>query len=615
MTTDQAEPMPDDERPDGEVAFDLEGAIDESADSPLSEEPAPAVAPRQGVIRRLLNTPLRDFARARFSGRLDLRQCLRDAKLPDELCAIWMEVVNRSRLWAIEKADVGRELSAHFRDGLDDGENAEGLAVAFGPPRRAASLIRRAKRRSRSAVWQVWLRTAQVAGVVLALLVGIYLVATIRLFTGRPVISHDYLVDANATAAQLPADSRAWDVYREALLALGAMPREIIRGAYPGSNNWDAAARYVEQHGEAMDLIRSGAARRGLGYIVGYGIDEADRLLWPDMPVTGDTGAGLQTGMAAVLLPYLDSMSRLSWLLAIDALRAAELGDGTLATANIEAITGIARQTIEVPFILNNLVAFRQASLAVTTLGEILSDRPDVFTDQQLGRLAHRLSALFGGRLRPRLDGERMMIDDLVQRLYTDDGEGNGRLTAQGLSSLGYRVGTGDDGGVNIWYWKADRQKDIDGGHQGVDSAFPDRAVDMYPEQRFKLVDMSVTEWPHEQITKHDPEFITAWGAGNLVSDPNLETPVECLVARGPGTLSGKPANAQLVKGQAVYERGLWYVQLRRAMSLPAADGHGDERMFKPGDYLPVSFAIWNGSAGDRDGKKNISIWQKLVIE
>ena len=448
MTTDQAEPMPDDERPDGEVAFDLEGAIDESADSPLSEEPAPAVAPRQGVIRRLLNTPLRDFARARFSGRLDLRQCLRDAKLPDELCAIVMEVVNRSRLWAIEKADVGRELSAHFRDGLDDGENAEGLAVAFGPPRRAASLIRRAKRRSRSAVWQVWLRTAQVAGVVLALLVGIYLVATIRLFTGRPVISHDYLVDANATAAQLPADSRAWDVYREALLALGAMPREIIRGAYPGSNNWDAAARYVEQHGEAMDLIRSGAARPGLGYIVGYGIDEADRLLWPDMPVTGDTGAGLQTGMAAVLLPYLDSMSRLSWLLAIDALRAAELGDGTLATANIEAITGIARQTIEVPFILNNLVAFRQASLAVTTLGEILSDRPDVFTDQQLGRLAHRLSALFGGRLRPRLDGERMMIDDLVQRLYTDDGEGNGRLTAQGLSSLGYRVGTGDDGGV-----------------------------------------------------------------------------------------------------------------------------------------------------------------------
>ena len=178
-----------------------------------------------------------------------------------------------------------------------------------------------------------------------------------------------------------------------------------------------------------------------------------------------------------------------------------------------------------------------------------------------------------------------------------------------------YMGDTGEHGGVNIWMWKADRQANIAEGYKDVDAAFPDRAVDMYPEQRFRLVDMSVTEWPHEHITKHDPEFITAWGAGNLVADPNLDTPVECLVARGPGTLSGKPANLQLVKGQAVYERGLWYVQLQRTMTLSVEDGHGDERMFKPGDYLPVSFAIWNGSAGDRDGKKNISIWQKLVIE
>jgi hypothetical protein len=27
-----------------------------------------------------------------------------------------------------------------------------------------------------------------------------------------------------------------------------------------------------------------------------------------------------------------------------------------------------------------------------------------------------------------------------------------------------------------------------------------------------------------------------------------------------------------------------------------------------------VSFAVWNGSAGDRDGKKSVTIWQDLVI-
>jgi len=173
-------------------------------------------------------------------------------------------------------------------------------------------------------------------------------------------------------------------------------------------------------------------------------------------------------------------------------------------------------------------------------------------------------------------------------------------------------------GGVNIWMWKADRQKNIASGYQDVDAAFPERAVDMYPECPIRSKDMASVDWPHGKITEHLATFITAWGAGNLVADPNLKTAVECLVARGPGTLSGKPASMQVVQGQAAYERGVWSVQLQRTLDLPhdhAQGDGGDERIFRPGDYLPVSLAVWNGSAGDRDGKKNISIWQKLVIE
>ncbi len=178
-----------------------------------------------------------------------------------------------------------------------------------------------------------------------------------------------------------------------------------------------------------------------------------------------------------------------------------------------------------------------------------------------------------------------------------------------------YMGDTGEHGGVNIWFWKADRQKSLAEGYQDIDGVYPNRAVDMYPEQRVKLVEMRATEWPRAPVTEHDAQFITAWGAGNLVANPELGTSVESLVAHGPGTLSGKPAGLQSAQGKAVYERGVWYVQLQRRMTFPDAGGHGDERMFKPGDYLPVSFAIFNGSAGDRDGKKNISIWQKLVIE
>ena len=74
-----------------------------------------------------------------------------------------------------------------------------------------------------------------------------------------------------------------------------------------------------------------------------------------------------------------------------------------------------------------------------------------------------------------------------------------------------YMGDTSDHGGVNIWYWKADRQKDINSGHQDVDAAFPDRAVDMYPEQEGPAARATFTSWPRASLAKHDPQFITAW--------------------------------------------------------------------------------------------------------
>ncbi|HNO80089.1 MAG TPA: c-type cytochrome [Phycisphaerae bacterium] len=178
-----------------------------------------------------------------------------------------------------------------------------------------------------------------------------------------------------------------------------------------------------------------------------------------------------------------------------------------------------------------------------------------------------------------------------------------------------YMGDPGEYGGVNIWMWKADKQHDLADGYQDVDSAYPDRVVDRYPGQKLAGNTIPTGEWPAAPISDHDSTFVTAWGAGNLVAQPNRKSSVESLVARGPGTLSGIPFNFQRVEGHAAYERGVWYVQMKRRMSFSDSSGSTEERTFRSGDYLPVSFATWNGSAGDRDGKKNISIWQKLVIE
>jgi DMSO reductase family type II enzyme heme b subunit len=60
-----------------------------------------------------------------------------------------------------------------------------------------------------------------------------------------------------------------------------------------------------------------------------------------------------------------------------------------------------------------------------------------------------------------------------------------------------------------------------------------------------------------------------------------------------------------------VYTTGTYRVMLRRDLS---ARGEGAVRL-APRTTVPVGFAVWNGSAGDRDGKKSVSIWQDLVLE
>ena len=51
-------------------------------------------------------------------------------------------------------------------------------------------------------------------------------------------------------------------------------------------------------------------------------------------------------------------------------------------------------------------------------------------------------------------------------------------------------------------------------------------------------------------------------------------------------------------------------MQFTRALSGDANSVH-----LAPGNRIPVAFAVWNGSAGDRDGKKSVTIWQELLLE
>jgi hypothetical protein len=155
--------------------------------------------------------------------------------------------------------------------------------------------------------------------------------------------------------------------------------------------------------------------------------------------------------------------------------------------------------------------------------------------------------------------------------------------------------------------WKSERQADLQPAFQDLDKVYPNIGIDSYP---------NLLRSPLEQPTRHaltlqsDPTFVTAWGAGNIVADPTRLSAAEDLSARGFGTLRARPRTDQAVEAWGEYATGSYRVMLRRALRAAGENA----APLDVGDRVPVAFAVWNGSAGDRDGKKSVTIWQEMYI-
>ncbi len=161
---------------------------------------------------------------------------------------------------------------------------------------------------------------------------------------------------------------------------------------------------------------------------------------------------------------------------------------------------------------------------------------------------------------------------------------------------------------VNIWMWKSERQADMRPAFQELEKIYPNIGIDSYPN----LLRSPLEQPMGQALTlESDKTFVTGWGAGNIVSDPELKSPVEDLVAQGFGTLRARPPIDQTVIAKGVYSVGSYRVIFRRELR------QRDENAvrFRVGTTVPVAFAVWNGSAGDRDGKKSVTIWQDLWVK
>lgn len=394
------------------------------------------------TMNRLASTPMSDVARGRLTGRLAWREALERAQLPAPAAGVIREVVRRTRLWRAERADVAMELIAHFQDGLESGASADELVRAFGDPRSAAKLITRAKRRSRGPLWKAANAGAWGFVAFAAVMALVYAWWAVLFFSSSPRIARDFVAELNAPVLLIPESDRALPLYQELHRARAELPKdapfppEVIEGrrydgARPGDPEWPAAEAYLTLNARAIELARSAATKPALGILLNN-IDG-----WENTVGSGPSSGVLKNSLYETVLPHMGVIRLAARLLAMTAAQAAARGDGARAASDCIAILRIANHSEENGFLIGQLVRQAIDNLALSTVGWIAAHHPASLGEAQWRELAHAIAGEMSDDVtRLRFDAERASFDDLLQRVYSDDGRGDGRLTREGVEAI-----------------------------------------------------------------------------------------------------------------------------------------------------------------------------------
>ena len=157
----------------------------------------------------------------------------------------------------------------------------------------------------------------------------------------------------------------------------------------------------------------------------------------------------------------------------------------------------------------------------------------------------------------------------------------------------------GESGGsVQIAYWRADWQAWVNGRKDDIHSIYPNAQITHYPFEAKSLAPGSPEQ--KEMAKRYSP----ADASGNRREGPR-QSPVESLMAEGPGTLSPNPSIAVRGSGERTQKNDGWSVMIVR----PMPDG------LAPKSRTTVAFAVWQGSAHEAGSRKMRSGWAPLAVK
>ncbi|MBI3469528.1 MAG: c-type cytochrome [Planctomycetes bacterium] len=164
----------------------------------------------------------------------------------------------------------------------------------------------------------------------------------------------------------------------------------------------------------------------------------------------------------------------------------------------------------------------------------------------------------------------------------------------------------GSNAPVDVWFWDADRQSPTD-----VEDQYPNVVADIYP---FSEQSVATAEYRREGTRRSaQPEVsLPALASGNQIVPGRAPTGGSDLAVGGPGSVTFRMPQSQLVDIRGQWEEGRWTVVMSRTLMVTSEQ---DRVSLEPGSRASVAFAIWDGSRQDRDGKKLITIWQDLELQ
>lgn len=257
-------------------------------------------------------------------------------------------------------------------------------------------------------------------------------------YSQAPRLARNYAAELNAPILKIPPEKRAWTHYRRALEVLEPL-QENEFAEKPTDKDWPATAAYLKRNAEALAMIRETAKIRPLGMLVHDGVDPAD-IAWKvrrgeltEEAAANSTPPSENPPLVAAVWKNTVMYFELPRLVTIDSRLAAEENDGERFVANLMAIFDIGEQGYERPFLVDQLIASTIRDQAVALLGDYLAQSPQLFSEAHLVAIARRLDADGNNpQLRIRLDGEKTFVDDMIQRYYTDGGDGDGWFTIDG---------------------------------------------------------------------------------------------------------------------------------------------------------------------------------------